>query len=69
MRKARRDGLVLLRGYVFRAFVQAHHYKPKSGFGKLRTNGHNLSQYKNELGFEQIAIDLGITYPTRLPAI
>lgn len=46
--------------------VEANHYRPKSGFEKVRIKGLDLAKYKNELGFEQIANDLGIAYPARL---
>src|SRR5438067_7258846 len=48
-----------------RAFIEQHHYKPKSGFQKLRTRGLDISQFKNAAGFEQIALDLGVRYPSR----
>ena len=49
-----------------RQFIEQHHYQPKSGFQKVRTKGLDLSQFKDELGFEQIARDLNIPYPSRL---
>ena len=49
-----------------KAFIEQHHYRPQSGFQKLRTKGLDLSPYRNELGFEQIAQDLGVPYPSRL---
>lgn len=45
--------------------IRANHYKPASGFEKVRTAKLDLSSYKNELGFELIAADLGIPYPSR----
>jgi hypothetical protein len=48
-----------------REFIQAHHYQPESGFQKVRTRGLDLSAYKDELGFEQIARDLAVPYPRR----
>jgi len=48
-----------------REFIQSHHYQPKSGFQKVRTKGTDLSSFKDELGFEQIARDLEIPYPSR----
>jgi hypothetical protein len=47
------------------AFIKEHHYNPVSGFQKVRTKGLDLSAFKNELGFEQIARDLGVSYPSR----
>lgn len=46
-------------------FIQEHHYRPKSGFGKIRTKGLDLSPFKDERGFEQIAQALSIPYPSR----
>lgn len=46
-------------------FIEQHHYRPQSGFQKVRTRGTDLSPYKNELGFEQIARELGVLYPSR----
>ncbi len=46
-----------------RAFVKKHHYKPKSGFEKVRTKGLDLTKYEGDIGFEQIAKDLGIPDP------
>lgn len=48
-----------------RVFIQEHHYRPQSGFQKVRTRGLDLSPFKDELGFEQIAHDLDIPYPSR----
>ena len=48
-----------------RDFVRAHHKKAPSGFDKLRTKHLKLEPFKNEKGFELIARDLGIEYPTR----
>jgi len=48
-----------------REFVEKHHYRPQSGFQKVRTRGLDLSAFKDETGFEQIARDLQIRYPSR----
>lgn len=48
-----------------RTFVERHHYRPESGFQKVRTRGLDLSAFKDDLGFEQIAHDLNIPYPSR----
>jgi len=48
-----------------REFIEQHHYRPKSGFQKLRTRGLDLALYRDDLGFERIANDLGIPYPAR----
>ncbi len=48
-----------------REFIRKHHYRPESGFQKVRTKGLELSRFKDERGFEQIARDLRIPYPSR----
>lgn len=50
---------------VPRTVIEELHYKPKSGFQKVRTKGATLDQYKDGLGIEQIARDLDIPYPSR----
>jgi hypothetical protein len=45
------------------SFIRKHHYAPPSGFEKIRTKGVALERYKNEAGFERIAMKLGIPYP------
>ena len=52
-----------------RAFVAKHHYLPKSGFGRVLTKRLDLSPFKDELGFEQIAEALRIPYPARAGAV
>ena len=44
-------------------FIRANHHKGASGWERVVTKGKDLEQYKNELGFEIIARDLGIPYP------
>jgi len=51
-----------------REFIQKHHYRPQSGFQKVRTGGLDLSAFKDEIGFEQIAQDLQVPYPSRQSA-
>jgi hypothetical protein len=48
-----------------RAFIKEHHYQPPSGFQKVRLSGLDLLQYKDEDGFELIAQDLNVPYPSR----
>jgi hypothetical protein len=48
-----------------REFIQNHHYRPASGFQKVMTKGLDLSPFRDEVGFEQIARDLNIPYPCR----
>jgi hypothetical protein len=48
-----------------RKFIHRHHYHPPSGFQKVRTKGLDISAFKDELGFELIAQDLQIPYPSR----
>ena len=47
------------------SFIQKHHYRPASGFQKVRTRSLDLSEFKDERGFEMIARDLNIPYPCR----
>lgn len=44
-------------------FIMSNHYKTVSGWEKVLTKGKDIEQYKNERGFEQIAMDLEISYP------
>ncbi|MCF7992142.1 MAG: hypothetical protein K9M02_17015 [Thiohalocapsa sp.] len=46
-------------------FIREHHRKSASGWEKVLTNGLDLSAYRNERGFEQIAEVLGAAYPSR----
>ena len=48
-----------------RAFIEKHHYRPPSGFQKFRASASELLPFKDDLGFEQIARDLHIPYPSR----
>lgn len=50
---------------VPKKIIEENHYKPVSGFQKARLNKVDLNPYKNASGFEQIAVDLGIPYPSR----
>jgi hypothetical protein len=47
--------------------VQEYFYDKSAAFTKVRlkTKSDELEKYKNELGFEQIAIKLGVSKPTR----
>jgi hypothetical protein len=49
-----------------RSFVMQHHYKAVSGWQKVRLKGVDVSKFKDDLGFEQIAQDLGIPSPNTL---
>ena len=46
-------------------FIREHHQKLDSGWEKVHTRKLDLSNYLNERGFELIAQDLGIPYPSR----
>lgn len=46
-------------------FIRLHHNRASS-WEKVRTRGLNIECYKNELGFELIAKDLDIPYPSKL---
>jgi hypothetical protein len=63
-KKGRSGGLQPPMFYTLpKRFIEEHHYKPKGGFQKVLLRGLDLSAYKDELGFEQIANDLGIPLP------
>lgn len=66
-RKTARDGGQKSPEYFTlpRKFIEEPHYRPVSGFQKVRTRGLDLSLFENERGFEQIARELGIPYPCR----
>jgi hypothetical protein len=48
-----------------RRFVMKHHHPAPSGWDRVLLKGLKIDQYKNEKGFEQIARDLKIPYPSR----
>lgn len=47
------------------SFIREHHIAASS-WEKVRTKGLDISAYRDERGFEQIARDLGIDYPERI---
>ena len=47
-------------------FVRKHHRVVASGWEKVHTKALDLEKFKNENGFEQIAGELKIPYPSRL---
>jgi hypothetical protein len=51
-----------------RDFIREKHRVFASGWEKLHTRKLVLDTYKNEQGFELIARQLGVPYPTRAPA-
>lgn len=66
-RSRSRDGAGEPEFYTFPAsFIRSHH-DARSSWEKVRTRGLNIERYKNEAGFEQIASDLGISYPEKGP--
>jgi hypothetical protein len=63
-KKPVRDGFREIDFYTLpTAWIQAHHYVAESGWQKVHTKNHPLDEFKNEAGFEQIAVALGIDYP------
>jgi len=61
-----RQGLDDPEFYTLRvAFVRKHHHQVASGFDRVLTSGLDIEVYKNERGFEMIAKDLNIPYPSR----
>lgn len=62
---------VVLEGYRAPEFfvlpadwIRAHHKTTQSGWDKVHTKGQALDDFQNEKGFELIAADLGIPYPS-----
>jgi hypothetical protein len=47
------------------SFIRDHHRIVQSGWEKVHTRGLDLAMFKNEQGFELIAHDLEISYPSR----
>jgi len=45
-------------------WIRKHHRIVESGWQKVHTKGEALDEFKNEKGFELIAKDLGIEYPS-----
>ncbi len=48
-----------------RTFVRRHYVRAKSGMDRILLGKLDVSSYKNEKGFELIALDLRIPYPKR----
>lgn len=46
-------------------FIRDNHHIVKSGWQKIKTKNLDLESFKNEKGFEMIAKDLGVDYPSR----
>jgi hypothetical protein len=64
-KRASREGASAPEFYTLpRSFVIEHH-NVTGGWERVLTKGKDLSCYRNEDGFEQIARDLGIPYPSR----
>ena len=64
-RYASRDGAADPEFFTFPAgFIRKHH-DSRSSWEKVRTRGLDIEKYRDELGFEQIADDLGIPYPSK----
>jgi len=64
--RAARDGAAPTEFFTLpSSFIRANH-NATSPWEKVRTRGLDMSVYRDELGFEQIAKDLGIAYPTKV---
>ena len=60
-----RDGVREPEFYTFpQRFIHEHH-DATSSWQKVRTRGLDIEQYKDDRGFEQIARDLDIPYPSK----
>ncbi len=60
-----RDGASAPEFYTFPASFIRRHHDARSSWQKVQTRGLDIEQYKDERGFEQIAKDLGISYPKK----
>ena len=61
-----RDGLGRPESYTLPvAFIRDHH-NAASSWEKVRTRGLDLTAYRDELEFEQIARDLNVDYPAKV---
>jgi len=47
------------------SFVRRHYHEVKSEFNRVQTAGVKMDRYRNEFGFDMIARDLGVPYPSR----
>jgi hypothetical protein len=64
--RAAREGTQPPEFYTFPVdFIRKHH-NATSSWEKVRTRGLDISAYRDELGFEQVATDLGIPYPEKI---
>lgn len=48
------------------SFIRDNHHIVESGWQKVKTKNLNMDSFKNEKGFEMIAKELGIDYPSRV---
>lgn len=66
-KKSVRDGLQPVELYTLSAdFVRRHHARLGKSLEIFGTKSLDLTPYRDEAGFEQIADELGIPYPTRV---
>lgn len=62
--KSVKEGIQEPKFYTFPvSFIREHHHKMTS-WQKVKLRGLNIKQYENNEGFEQIARDLGVEYPS-----
>lgn len=64
--RAAREGAVVPEFYTLPVSFVREHHNPSSSWEKVRTRGLDLTPYRDEAGFEQIAGDLGIAYPEKI---
>jgi len=68
-RRDTREGLQEPEFYTLpQDFISTHHRASKSGWERVLTKGLDLEPFKNEKGFDLIANELGIPYPSRPPS-
>jgi hypothetical protein len=66
-RKPVKEGLITPEFFTLPvSFVREHHTRKGVGWELFQTKKLDLSKFKNEFGFEQIAQDLGIPYPSKI---
>ena len=65
-KKESRSGLTPACFYTLpNEFVRKHHSRVGKGWEVFQTKNLDLGPYKDEIGFERIAADLGVPYPVR----
>lgn len=61
-----RDGVKAPEFYTLPVSFIKEHHNASSSWEKVHTRGLDISLYRDEIGFEQIARDLGVEYPEKV---